>query len=177
MTTTITIAQFDAMPDSEAAFKLAACCGSSTWVARMLEQRPFRSREHLLNAADEVAQTLRDADWLEAFSHHPRIGQRRSNAVVSSTAESWSAGEQSAVSQADTAVRAAIADANARYEEQFHFIFIISASGRSAEAILAALRARLHNTREVELRVAAREQQKITRLRLQKLVPVDAADA
>ena len=174
---TITIVEFDAMPDAEAAFKLAACCGSSAWVSRMLERRPFRSREHLYNEADEVAGTLDDADWLEAFSHHPRIGQRRSNAVVSSTAESWSTGEQSAISHADTSVRAAIADANARYEEQFHFIFIISASGRTADAILSELRHRLDNTREAEIRVAATEQQKITRLRLEKLVTANAADA
>ena len=174
---TITIAEFDAMPDAEAAFKLAACCGSSAWVSRMLARRPFRSREHLFNEADEVAQTLGDADWLEAFSHHPRIGQRRSNAVVSSTAESWSTGEQSAVTDADTSVRAAIADANARYEEQFHFIFIISASGRTADAILAELRRRLDNPRDAELRTAAAEQTKITRLRLEKLVTASAADA
>lgn len=174
---TITIADFDAMPDAEAAFKLAACCGSSAWVSRMLARRPFRSREHLFNEADEVAQTLDDADWLEAFSHHPRIGQRRSNAVVSSTAESWSTGEQSAVTQADTSVRAAIADANARYEEQFHFIFIISATGRTADAVLSELRRRLDNPRDTELRTATAEQTKITRLRLEKLVAASAADA
>ena len=110
-------------------------------------------------------------------SHHPRIGQRRSNAVVSSSAESWSTGEQSVVSLADTTVRAAIADANARYEEQFHFIFIISASGRTADAILAELRRRLDNSSEAEMRTAAGEQQKITRLRLEKLVTTSAADA
>lgn len=174
---TITIAEFDAMLDAEAAFKLAACCGSSAWVSRMLERRPFHSREHLFNEADVVAQTLGDSDWLEAFSHHPRIGQRRSNAVVSSTAESWSTGEQSAVSLSDITVRAAIADANAQYEEQFHFIFIISASGRTADAILSELRGRLANSREAELRIAAAEQQKITRLRLEKLVTPGAADA
>ena len=174
---TITITEFDTMPEAEAAFKLAACCGSSAWVSRMLERRPFRSRDHLFNEADEVAQTLGNADWLEAFSHHPRIGQRRSNAVVSSSAESWSTGEQSVVSLADTTVRTAIADANARYEEQFHFIFIISASGRTADAILAELRRRLDNSSEAEMRTAAGEQQKITRLRLEKLVTTSAADA
>ena len=174
---TITIVEFDAMPDAEAAFKLAACCGSSAWVSRMLARRPFRSREHLFNEADEVAQTLGETDWLEAFAHHPRIGQRRSNAVVSSTAESWSTGEQSAVSLADTTVRAAIADANARYEEQFHFIFIISASGRTADVILSELLVRLGNSRDAEIRIASGEQQKITRLRLEKLVTPSAGDA
>jgi 2-oxo-4-hydroxy-4-carboxy-5-ureidoimidazoline decarboxylase len=170
---TITIAQLDTMPDAEAAFKLAACCGSSKWVAGMVARRPFGSRARLFTASEEVADTLRETDWLEAFAHHPRIGQRISNAVVSTTAESWSTGEQSAVATASIALRAALADANAEYEERHRFIFIICASGKSAEDILAALRARMDNSRADEILVAAREQRQITRLRLEKLIPAD----
>ena len=172
---TITIAQLDAMPDAEVAFKLAACCGSARWVAEMLARRPFGSRGHLVGAADEVAASLREPDWMEAFTHHPRIGQRISNAVVSTSAESWSTGEQSAVASASATIRAVLADANDEYAQRFGFIFIICASGRSAEEILAALRARMGNTREKEIFVAAREQQQITRLRLEKLVAPDEA--
>ena len=174
---TITIAQLDEMPDAEAAFKLAACCGSGRWVAEMLLRRPLGSRGHLVGAADEVAASLREPDWLEAFRHHPKIGQRISNAVVSTSAESWSTGEQSAVATASTAIRAALADANEDYERRFGFIFIICASGRSATEILAALRARMGNTREAEIFVAAAEQQQITRLRLEKLVAPDDTGA
>ncbi len=174
---TITIAQLDEMPDAEAAFKLAACCGSTRWVAEMLTRRPFGSRGHLGGAADEVAAALGESDWLEAFTHHPRIGQRISNAVVSTSAESWSTGEQSAVASASTAIRAALATANEDYERRFGFIFIICASGRGATEILAALRARMGNTREREIVVAAAEQQQITRLRLEKLVAPDEAVA
>ena len=174
---TITVAQLDTMPAAEAAFKLAACCGSSTWVSRMVARRPFGSREQLFAASEEVAETLHESDWLEAFAHHPRIGQRISNAVVSTTAESWSTGEQSAVATASVAVRAALADANAEYEERQRFIFIICAAGKSAEEILAAVRARMQNSRPEEIRVASREQRQITRLRLEKLIPADGASA
>ena len=167
---TITIAQFDAMPEAEAAFKLAACCGASAWVSGMLARRPFASRDQLFTASEEVARVLRESDWLEAFAHHPRIGERKSNAVVSTSAESWSTGEQSASAMASTVVRAALADANAKYEKRFGFIFIICASGRSADEILAALRERMDNEPGAEILVAAREQQQITRLRLEKLI-------
>jgi 2-oxo-4-hydroxy-4-carboxy-5-ureidoimidazoline decarboxylase len=174
---TITIATLDTMPEAEAAFKLAACCGSTKWVSRMLARRPFGSRDQLFKAATQVAGTLTEADWLEAFSHHPRIGQRISNAVVSTTAESWSTGEQSAASNATIAVRAALANANAEYEERHGFIFIICASGRSAEEILAAVRSRMHNQRADEILIAANEQQQITRLRLEKLISEEAPNA
>ncbi len=174
---TISVERLDSMPDTEAAFKLAACCGSSEWVARMLARRPFETLKQLLTAAADVAKTLTDDDWLEAFRHHPKIGQRNSNAVVSTSAESWSAGEQSAVSAANTTVRAALVGGNADYEARFGFIFIISASGKSADEILAALRARMRNERDDEIRIAAAEQMKITRLRLEKLTGGDGTPA
>ena len=167
---TISVARLDAMPAAETAFKLAACCGASAWVSRMLIRRPFGSREQLFAAADEVAGTLEEADWLEAFAHHPKIGQRTSNAAVSTTAESWSVGEQSAVGAASTAVRAALSEANDTYEARFGFVFIICAAGRGAQEILGALRMRMQNDRSEEIRAAAREQQQITRLRLEKLL-------
>ena len=167
---TLTVTKLDAMPAAEAAFQLAACCGASAWVARMLSRRPFGSREQLLIAADEVADTLAEGDWLEAFAHHPKIGQGTSNSVVSTTAESWSVGEQSAVASADGAVRAALSDANAAYEDRYGFIFIICASGRGAQEILDALLARMRHERSEEIQVAAREQRQITRRRLEKLL-------
>ncbi|MEO8621254.1 MAG: 2-oxo-4-hydroxy-4-carboxy-5-ureidoimidazoline decarboxylase [bacterium] len=171
---TITIAALDTMPETEAAFKLAACCGSSKWVSRMLARRPFGSRDALFKVATQAAGALKESDWLEAFSHHPRIGQRISNAVVSTTAESWSTGEQSAAANATIAVRAALANANAEYEERHGLIFIICASGRSAEEILAVVRERTHNQRADEILIAADEQQQITRLRLEKLISEEA---
>lgn len=174
---TLTVARFNAMSAAEAAFRLAACCGASAWVAGMLTRRPFGSRDDLFTASADVARTLREADWLEAFAHHPRIGERRSNAAVSTSAESWSAGEQSASAMTSPAIRAALAEANADYDKRFGFIFIICANGRSAEDILAALRGRMGNEPSAEIVVAAHEQQQITRLRLENLISEHAVGA
>lgn len=168
---TLTLAQLDTIPEAEAAFKLAACCGSAKWVAGMVAHRPFGSREKLLAVSDEIALTLQPSDWLEAFDHHPRIGETHSGAIVSATAAQWSKGEQSASSRASEDTRAALIEANAEYERRFGFIFIICAKGLSAEKILATLRERLTNEPDAEIFIAAREQQQITRLRLEKLIP------
>ena len=169
---TLTLAQLDTMPEAEAAFKLAACCGSSKWVSGMVARRPFHTRDKLLAASDEISLTLHSSDWLEAFAHHPRIGEKQAGAIISATAADWSKGEQSASSRASEDTRAALIEANAEYEKKFGFIFIICANGRSAEEILGALRERLVNEPDAEIFIAAREQQQITRLRLEKLVPV-----
>ncbi|CAN5458501.1 2-oxo-4-hydroxy-4-carboxy-5-ureidoimidazoline decarboxylase [soil metagenome] len=167
---TVTVAPLDDMPDTAAATELTACCGSSAWVSGMLARRPFATTDVLLSAADEVADTLVENDWLEAFTHHPKIGARSANAAVSTTAKSWSAGEQSAVATADTTVMVALADANDAYEARYGFIFIVFANGRNASEILALLRTRMTNERSDEISIASAEQRKITRLRLGKLV-------
>jgi 2-oxo-4-hydroxy-4-carboxy-5-ureidoimidazoline decarboxylase len=164
------IAELDSMPESEAAFKLAACCGSGKWIREMIARRPYRTRENMLSTAEEIARGLGDADWLEAFAHHPRIGEGRAAANVSASAAAWSNSEQAPVTRVSGAVRAALAEANAEYERRFGFIFIISAAGRDPDDILSALLRRLDNTREQEMAIAAQEQQKITRLRLEKLI-------
>ena len=168
---TLTLAQLDAMPDTEAAFKLAACCGSSKWVAAMVARRPYRTRDDLLAVSDDVARTLSSADWLEAFAYHPRIGERKSAATASSVAAAWASVEQSASSSASIATREALALANVEYEQRFGYIFIIYALGRSANEILAVLRQRLGNEPDAELAIAAAEQLRITRQRLEKLIP------
>jgi len=61
-------------------------------------------------------------------------------------------------------------EANQEYMAKFGYIFIVCASGKSAEEMLAILRSRLPNSPKQEIRVAAEEQNKITRLRLEKLL-------
>jgi OHCU decarboxylase len=136
----------------------------------MVEKRPFGSRVGLLNAADDVFRSLLHTDWLDAFAHHPRIGEQKVAAVATSAAQAFSLGEQSSAGNAPRDIQTALAAANAEYERKFRFIFIISATGRSAEDILAALEERLGNERDAEIFIAAREQQKITRLRLNQLI-------
>ena len=149
---------------------LADCCGASRWVSGMLERRPFRSRAVVLSTADEIWRSLDSGDWREAFSHHPRIGERKSAMPLSERGSTWAASEQSGLERADDDVRAELAAANREYEQRFGFTYIVFATGKSAEEMLALARERLRNDPETELRAAAEEQRKITLLRLDKLL-------
>lgn len=165
-----TVSELDAMPVDAAANALQSCCGSRAWVSGMLTRRPFGTVHGVLAAAEEVLDTLGDADWLEAFSHHPRLGERRAQAATTEQSRGWSALEQSRMSDSPGDVRAAIADANVEYEARFGYIPIICAMGMTANEILAITRSRLQNSPGDELRIAANEQRKITRLRLERLL-------
>jgi 2-oxo-4-hydroxy-4-carboxy-5-ureidoimidazoline decarboxylase len=169
---TLTLAQLNALSPGEAAEQFLACCGSSRWVEAMVAGRPFASPERLLTAAEEAWRATGPADWDEAFAHHPRIGERQAAAPVSATAQAWSAGEQGAAARSGAAARAALAQANAAYEEKFGLIYLVCASGRSAEELLADIAARMQHDPERERVVAAGEQWKITRLRLERLIGV-----
>lgn len=149
------------------------CCGSTRWAAAMTGARPFTTDDDLAAKADDTWWSLNEEDWLEAFRAHPKIGERKAAAPQSDEARKWSADEQSRAQQATTDTKAALAEANRTYEQRFGFIFIICASGKSAEEILSTLDERLPHDRAEELRAAAEEQRKITRLRLQKLVETE----
>ncbi len=166
----LTLAHLNALPEGEAAERLRACCGSTRWVEAMIAGRPFESIADLLAAADEAWRATGPEDWDEAFAHHPRIGQRHAASPVSATARAWSAGEQAAAAGAGTAVRAALAEANDAYERRFGRIYIVCAAGRSAQAMLADIALRMKNDPDRERAVAAEEQRKITRLRLNTLI-------
>ena len=136
----------------------------------MLAERPFESGADLSARADQVWWTLDPRDWLEAFHSHPKIGEKKAAAATAKEAQEWSADEQSGMNRSAQATIDALADLNQVYEDKFGFIFIVCASGKSSEEMLAVLRERLENDRDVELRVAAEEQAKITQLRLNKLL-------
>lgn len=159
----------DAAQD-EARAMLTRCCGSSRWVERMLEARPFASKEDLFAKAARCFSGLETEDWDEAFSHHPRIGDpSRIKAEAQSTA-AWASNEQAGAARSSDDVRGAIAQGNQLYEAKFGRIYLVCATGKSGEELLAILRARLDNEPEEELRIAIGEQQKITLLRLEKLL-------
>ena len=103
-------------------------------------------------------------DWREAFAHHPRIGEAEHSVAEKRARRSWAAGEQASVATAQDAVRDALVEANIKYERRFGYIYIVCATGKTADEMLALARGRLHNSAKVELRVAAEEQRKITRL-------------
>lgn len=141
---------------ARAAEELRSCCGSSEWVKQMLAARPFPSWNDLTAASDRIWAELGKDDWLEAFRAHPRIGER---------GRGWTAKEQSGVGDGG-----AFLEANRQYEKRFGHIYIVRATGRSGEEMLANLRQRLRNSPDQELRIAAAEQAEITTLRLEKLV-------
>jgi 2-oxo-4-hydroxy-4-carboxy-5-ureidoimidazoline decarboxylase len=156
----------DRASTDEARRLLARACGASRWVERMLLQRPFGTREVLLAAARDEWERLTEDDWREAFRHHPKIGDRERLRERFPASHALSAREQSGIDGAPEASLAALAEGNRQYEQKFGYIFIVCASGRSADEMLAMLRARLHNDAKQEIEIAAAEQAKITALRL-----------
>ncbi len=158
------------LPPAEAAAELLACCGSTRWAVGVAEQRPFRDAEELYERADQVWWRLDAEDWLEAFRSHPRIGESKAARETGEDARRWSRDEQRGTSDAARATLDELAAANREYEQRFGFIYIVCATGKSAGEMLSILRARLGHDEARELRVAAEEQRKITRLRLEKLL-------
>jgi 2-oxo-4-hydroxy-4-carboxy-5-ureidoimidazoline decarboxylase len=159
----VTLDELNVMPHDAAERKLAKCCGSSRWTAAMAGRRPFQDAEHVYRDAQEIWWSLDGGDWLEAFAHHPRIGAR---AGMWGWAKDEQAGTQTA--SADTMQR--LAERNHEYERKFGHVFLIFASGKRADEMLAQLELRIANDPAAELRIAAGEQAKITRLRLEKLL-------
>ena len=146
------------------------CCGSKIWAQQMAHRMPFVNLGELLSAADDIWSELNREDWLEAFWHHPPIGGKAAKAKQSATQKKWSAKEQSTAQKSSPETLAALAAENKAYADKFGYVFLIFATGKTSEEILAALRERMRNDTETELRIAAEEQRKITRLRLEKLL-------
>ncbi len=136
----------------------------------MLAQRPFTDEPQLFENADRFWTRLGRKEWLRAFRHHPPIGSKRARSKQSNAARQMSAREQLAAAQSSPETLAAMHAANHAYQTTFGYVFLICATGKSAEEILDSLRERLANSAEAELRVAAEEHRKITRLRLEKLL-------
>jgi allantoicase len=162
--------QINALDDPEARALFGDVCGAPEWIRQMAAARPFASAARVLEAGDAAAGRVDRAGWLEAFRHHPRIGERSAERAQSEAAQQSSSREQAGVSEAAAADLDALAQANRDYEARFGHVFLICASGKSAAEILQALRARIGHDPETELRVAAEEQKKITRLRLERLL-------
>ena len=154
---------FNELSDEEAAGELLAVCHSRRWAKQVAAGRPYPDVAALQEAADRVWTALGPEDWLEAFAAHPRIGEG------GGAAADWSRQEQAGVGDADD-VRERLARGNAEYEARFGHVFLISAAGRDATEILDALTERLGNDPATELRVAAEEHRRITRLRLERLM-------
>ena len=147
---------------------LASCCGSPAWVRVLLERRPYAGIADLLVDAEEVWFGLPEPEWLTAFAHHPRIGERKAEAASTAQFASWSRAEQGAAQASLSSLAERLADGNREYEDRFGFRYIVFASGRTAPELLQVLETRLGSTREVELQEAVRQQWAITRLRMSR---------
>lgn len=162
------LARLNAMPREEAAAVLRSCCGSKRWAAAMAGARPFASVDTLMAESEAWWnwKKMTREDLLEAFSHHPRIGERNMTAFGEGAAQASK--EQSGMALATEAQRREFAAGNEAYERKFGHVFLIFASGKTPEQMLEQLRARMNNDGETELANAAAEQAKITRLRLER---------
>ncbi len=167
----MTLAEFNALPQAQAESQLMDCCGSARWATMMASRRPYASAEVLHKAADSIWWNLERADWLEAFSHHPQIGDKP--AAGSDSARQWAEGEQTGARAATEDVKARLARGNRAYFEKFGYIYIVCATGKSAASMLAILEQRLQNDLPSEISIAAEQQRMITRIRLDKLLAAE----
>jgi 2-oxo-4-hydroxy-4-carboxy-5-ureidoimidazoline decarboxylase len=158
------IEDFNALPEERASRQLYGCLASRRWVEQVVSGRPYRDADALLLVVDIAMGQLTDEEWLEAMAVHPRIGERGGDAPGSSELE------QKRAMQGSPATLSALAAENRQYEERFGHVFLIAASGRSAEEILSELRRRIGIEPAAELMEAKRQLRKITLLRLEKLL-------
>lgn len=160
----MTLSDFNNLDKDKAGKELFSCCGSQKWVSLMMKKFPFESHEFLVQRATEIwYKECNRSDWLESFTHHPKIGDKKS------LTEKFAGKEQAGVASASGEIMETLANSNTEYENKFGFIFIVCATGRSAEEMLRLLNDRLKNDERNELDIAMNEQHKITLIRFKKL--------
>ncbi|MFN2510664.1 MAG: 2-oxo-4-hydroxy-4-carboxy-5-ureidoimidazoline decarboxylase [Pyrinomonadaceae bacterium] len=162
--------RLNSLPPKEAEAEFGKCCGSTNWARRMAVECPFANANQLMTIADRVWWSLEPDDWLEAFASHPKIGEKKAARATTAEAETWATQEQSGARDAAEETVRSLTELNREYEDKFGYIFIVCATGKSSDELLTNLRERLPNDAEAELRIAAREQARITKLRLGKVI-------
>jgi len=167
----ITLENLNALSKADAFTKFEQCCVSKNWVNVMVVNRPFANEDELIKKAAAIwFNDCSEDDFKEAFTGHPKIGDVKSLKEKFANAKEWASGEQSKMSEANNTTILALSEANTAYENKFGYIFIVSASGKSANEMLAIINERLQHNIEDELFVAMNEQHKITVIRLQKMI-------
>ena len=166
----MTLHEFNLMTVDQLKQELFNCCGATAWVNRMLRFFPMEDLVELLEDAEEQWYACSETDWLEAFSHHPKIGDTNSLQNNFTATAQWAAEEQGVLATAPPQVITALEEANKVYYQKFGYIFIVCATGKSAEEMLDNIQNRFANDAKTEIRIAMDEQNKITLLRLQKLL-------
>jgi 2-oxo-4-hydroxy-4-carboxy-5-ureidoimidazoline decarboxylase len=166
----MTLHQLNTLPRQQLVSELTKCCGSPAWVNKMLPFFPADDLVELLEDAEEQWFKCSEEDWKHAFAQHPKIGDVESLKRKFASTAQWASGEQSGVNTASQKTIEALAERNKKYEDKFGYIFIVCAKGKSAEEMLEILESRLANDPKEEIEIAADEQNKITKLRLEKLL-------
>lgn len=161
----IDLGEFNALPAEDAHALLLACCASPRWAGILAEGRPYGSVVEILEASDAALAGLDGADIEAALAGHARIGEAADGAAGKASRQ-----EQAGVADAPADIRAALAAGNRAYEERFGQVYLVSAAGRSADALLARLRERLANDAATERRVLRDELGTINRRRLDRLL-------
>jgi 2-oxo-4-hydroxy-4-carboxy-5-ureidoimidazoline decarboxylase len=161
------LTRWNALDPTTAAGEIIPCCGSQAWAEALAAARPVADEPTLLQTSTKIWRALPEAAWQQAFDSHPRIGQQHAQRHATEQSLRWSAQEQSKASITD-ATKQTLAEANHRYEEKFHRIFIVCANGKSSSEILTILESRMTNNAATELREAAEQQRQITELRLHR---------
>ena len=146
------------------------CCTSERWVEKMVAGRPYVDAKSLRETADQYWDQMREKDYLQAFDGHPKIGDVNSLKAKYANTKELASGEQAGANKANDQLIISLAEENRAYEEKYGFIFIVCATGKSAEDMLNLMRARLNNDRHRELEIASEEQRKIFHLRLEKIL-------
>ncbi|MDQ3019484.1 MAG: 2-oxo-4-hydroxy-4-carboxy-5-ureidoimidazoline decarboxylase [Bacteroidota bacterium] len=146
------------------------CCGATGWINGMVSSKPFNSNEELLLTAEKIWYSLNKEDWLEAFSYHPEIGDIDSLKKKFSSGKKLAEEEQSGAANASKETLVDLAKYNENYKKKFGYIFIVCATGKSADEMLSIIKDRITNEPEQEIKIAMGEQNKITKLRLDKLL-------
>jgi 5-hydroxyisourate hydrolase/2-oxo-4-hydroxy-4-carboxy-5-ureidoimidazoline decarboxylase len=162
---------FNRLTKSGAFQVLEKCCVSKSWINHMIENMPFESADSLLDkAANNWYNQCQESDWKEAFEGHPKIGDIESLKQKFSNTQTWANKEQASVAEASQSTLEDLAKANDEYVAKFGYIFIVSATGKSADEMLRIIKARLLNHPKDEIRIAMGEQHKITVIRLLKII-------
>ena len=165
----MSLEELNALPLEQAEARFRDCCAAEPWVQGMVKHRPYANADALLEQSRRQWPTLSEDDWLQAFEAHPKIGDVGSLRKKYASTKALASGEQSGARQAPEAILQRLKAGNDEYLKRFGFIFIVCATGKSAREMLELLEKRLPNTRDLEIDNAAREQAKITELRLEKL--------
>ncbi len=164
------IDSFNQLSTSDLQEALLQCCGSVTWINRMLGSTPFENKQQLIDLANKHWSTLNNSDYLQAFEAHPKIGDINSLNNKFTSTKDIARQEQSGINAASKTTLLQLSEKNLEYHTKYSYIFIVCASGKSAEQMLQILESRLANSPEDEIEIAAEEQRKITEIRLDKLI-------